>query len=69
MTRSLHRLPPRRLMLTYVPRRDAAHRLSLAFCLLLRELADPPSPALQPSTGLPLHPLIPAETNSSEECQ
>jgi hypothetical protein len=45
--------PPRRLVLTAVPRRDAAQRLSLAFCLLAREnrtrpLALPPG---QPSRG------------------
>jgi hypothetical protein len=42
---------PRRVVLTAVPRRDAAQRLSLAFCLLAREkrtrpLALPPG---QPS--------------------
>ena len=31
---------PRRLVLEHLPRRDAAQRLSLAYCLLVRDLAS-----------------------------
>jgi hypothetical protein len=45
MTQRRGRGTPRDLVLEYVPRRDAAQRLRLAFCLLSRELG--PSLELQ----------------------
>jgi hypothetical protein len=44
-----YRAPMRRqVVLVSVPRRDAAQRLSLAYCLLLRDLAEQPHPGPGP---------------------
>jgi hypothetical protein len=48
MTQRRGRGTPRDLVLEYVPRRDAAQRLRLAFCLLSRELGS----SLEPQTAL-----------------
>jgi hypothetical protein len=45
--------PRRRLILEYLPRRDAAQRLQLAFGLLMRALADQPRLGSEPSPSVP----------------
>ena len=43
----------RRLILEYLPRRDAAQRVHLAFGLLMRALADQPRLASEPLSSVP----------------
>jgi hypothetical protein len=41
----------RALVLEYVPRRDAAQRLSLAYCLVVRQLGSQPVPGPEGKPG------------------